>query len=77
MVGIRAALEQKPHKARVALLHGDDGRVSLAPVYDVSPHAHLGRDRWAMSVAGGFDVRRTTLEDGIRATLDWFEGARA
>ncbi|WP_432544739.1 type II toxin-antitoxin system HipA family toxin [Kineococcus sp. SYSU DK002] len=59
------------HAKNISLLHAPDGRVELAPAYDVSPHAQYGRTRLALSVNGGFDLPAVGLEDLVAEGRSW------
>ncbi len=64
------------HAKNVAVTHRPDGRVDLAPVYDVSPHAQLGRDRLALSVNGRFSLAGVGLDDLVAEARSWRMPAR-
>jgi serine/threonine-protein kinase HipA len=61
------------HAKNLAVLHADDGTLSLAPAYDVSPHRyyeHSGR-RAAMDVNGTFDIDALTASDLVAEAATW------
>lgn len=60
------------HGKNFSFLHAPDGRLTLAPLYDVSTHAHYrGDDRMAMSVAAETHVSRVTRFDIVSEARSW------
>ncbi|MFD0484607.1 type II toxin-antitoxin system HipA family toxin [Kineococcus sp. GCM10028916] len=64
------------HAKNISLVHSTDGRVGLAPSYDVSPHAQYGRTRLALSVNGEFELPAVGLEDLVAEGRSWRLTAR-
>lgn len=64
------------HAKNVAFRHLSGGRIDLAPAYDISPHAQLGRDRLALSVNGEFSLTRVGLDDLVAEARTWRVPAR-
>lgn len=60
------------HGKNIALLHGADGSVALAPMYDVVPSGHLNVDpEFALAVNGKRHVSEVTLLDVVEEGLSW------
>ncbi len=60
------------HGKNFSFLHDPDGRVTLAPLYDVSTHAHYGGDdRMAMSIAAETQLTRVTRFDMVSEAHSW------
>lgn len=60
------------HGKNIALLHGADNSVELAPMYDVIPSAHLNVDpEFALAVNGKRLVGDVTLADVIEEGRSW------
>jgi len=60
------------HAKNIALLHGADNSISLAPMYDVIPSAHLNVDpEFALAVNGKRQVGEVTLADVVEEGRAW------
>jgi serine/threonine-protein kinase HipA len=60
------------HGKNIALLHGADGSVELAPMYDVIPSAHLNVDpEFALAVNRKRLVGNVTLADVVEEGRSW------
>ncbi|KAJ1682044.1 hypothetical protein LUZ63_022732 [Rhynchospora breviuscula] len=60
------------HAKNIGLLHSAEGEVSLAPMYDVIPSAHLDVDQeFALAVNGKRAARDVTLADVVEEGRAW------
>jgi serine/threonine-protein kinase HipA len=60
------------HAKNISVLHLPDGRVRLAPAYDIVPQTHLEFDQtFAFEVNGTDDMTRMTADDLIREGETW------
>jgi serine/threonine-protein kinase HipA len=60
------------HAKNVSLLHARDGRVTLAPSYDVVPQTHLPNDgELALAVGGVYRHAAVTRNDLEREFSSW------
>lgn len=60
------------HAKNISVLHLPDGRVRLAPAYDVVPQTHFEFDqKFAFEIDGDDDFSRITLEGLIREGSTW------
>lgn len=60
------------HAKNIGLLHGPDGEVSLAPMYDVIPSAHLNVDQeFALAVNGKRAADEVRLPDVVEEARSW------
>lgn len=60
------------HTKNIGLLHPSDGRVTLAPAYDVVPQAHMKNDgRLALAVNGKYRHADVTRDDLVAEFSSW------
>jgi serine/threonine-protein kinase HipA len=60
------------HGKNFSFLHAPDGRVTLAPLYDVSTHVHYrGDERMAMSIAAESRLSQVTRFDILSEARSW------
>lgn len=60
------------HAKNISVLHLPDGRVQLAPAYDVVPQTHLEFDQtFAFQINGNDDMTRMMVDDLIREGASW------
>jgi len=61
------------HAKNISYLRLPDGRVSLAPAYDIAMHLHHPRDnrRSALDVNGKFLIEDITIDDLVQEGVSW------
>lgn len=61
------------HAKNLSVMHFEDGVLTLAPAYDVSPHRHYATSgrRSAMDINGGYDIDAVTVTDLVAEAANW------